>query len=194
MRASTSSRPGKTKGSPCAAMTAIVALVPGPASKRPRKPWSDTSIRPASHAHTAIAVFPLVAMGNGARAWIRVWAGPYPKRGSTRKCMATCPSMPSTRRTSSRSGPRTRPGSVITSVTRTRPVTVVNVVSRTLVSGRYRRWACAASSGPRSQVPPRSASRTRAKTLGESRFERHHQSTDPSLDTSAAVRPSPMTA
>ena len=41
--------------------------------------------------------------------------------------------------------------------------------------------------------PPLPSSRMAAKMLGESKFGRHSQSTDPSIPTSAAVRRLPMT-
>jgi hypothetical protein len=84
--------------------------------------------------------------------------------------------------------------SVIASVTRTAPEAVVKVVSRTFVPSSYRRSASNGSSGQSSKTPPRSASRSRPKTDGESTFGRQSQSIEPSSATRAAVRPSPIAA
>ena len=71
---------------------------------------------------------------------------------------------------------------------------VRNVVSRTFDESWYARSASNGSSGQSSKKPPRRASRIRENTAGESMSGRHSQSIEPSSATSAAVRPSPMTA
>ena len=79
------------------------------------------------------------------------------------------------------------------SVTVTTPVGVVKVVSRMLVSWTYA-W-CAPVYAPLGRMrnrPPMSWSRMAAKTLGESKRGRQHQSTEPSAPTSAAEDISPM--
>ena len=62
--------------------------------------------------------------------------GGVAERGRHAPGIGTRPATPSTRRISSRVGPRSWLGNAIASVTRTTPWPVVNVVSKTLVSGR----------------------------------------------------------
>jgi hypothetical protein len=58
----------------------------------------------------------------------------------------------------------------------------------------YRRRDDVTFSGEIPKCPPRSASRTRQKTAGESKRGKHAQSTEPSRETSAAEWQSPMIA
>ena len=81
----------------------------------------------------------------------------------------------------------------IKSVMVTMPAAVVKVVSRMLVSGRYS-WLVSnpGSTGLMRKRPPFSWSTMAAKTLGESKRGKQHQSTEPSVPTSAADAMSPI--
>ena len=77
---------------------------------------------------------------------------------------------------------------------RTVPSAVASVVSSTFVSPMYRREAVQGASVVIEKLPPRSRSRMAANTDGAEKLGRQSHSTAPARDTSAAVRPSPMTA
>jgi hypothetical protein len=74
------------------------------------------------------------------------------------------------------------------------PSSVTNVVSRMFVPGRYRRLTSYGGSGTSVNDPPRRASRSAPKTVGESTEGKGSQSIEPSRATSATVRPSPIAA
>ena len=76
IRRSTSSRPGKTSGSPYDALATSVDREPGRDSNRPVMPTASHSTGPASQVHTATAVPPLVATGKGTRGSMRVRSSP----------------------------------------------------------------------------------------------------------------------
>jgi hypothetical protein len=84
--------------------------------------------------------------------------------------------------------------SVRASVTRAAPDAVRNVVTSTFDASSYRRCAWNGSVGLSRIEPPRSGSRSRAQTEGESTSGRQSQSIEPSSATSAVVRPSPIAA
>jgi hypothetical protein len=79
------------------------------------------------------------------------------------------------------------------SVTVAVPDSVSNVVSRTFVRSTYAWSVSNVPVGVMANRPPRSGSRRRAKTLGESTYGRQHQSIEPSRFTSAHVSRFPMT-
>ena len=66
-------------------------------------------------------------------------------------------------------------------------------VTRTLLSGMYICLCCASYRLAMRNEPPFWSSRIAAKTLGESKCGRQHQSMDPSMPTRATVCRSPMT-
>ena len=84
--------------------------------------------------------------------------------------------------------------SVSASVTRTAPDAVRNVVTSTFDPSSYCRVASNGPVGSSRIEPPRSGSRIRAQTEGESTSGRHSQSIEPSSATKATVRPSPIAA
>jgi hypothetical protein len=67
-----------------------------------------------------------------------------------------------------------------------------NRVISTFVSGRYICFCRASWIGAIRKLPPLRSSRIAAKTLGESKAGRQHQSIEPSVPTSATVCMSPM--
>src|SRR5262245_50755707 len=80
----------------------------------------------------------------------------------------------------------------IKSVRRALPAGVKNLVSSTFDSGRYRLSVVCEDRGLIRQQPPRCGSSKAAKIAGLSNLGQHSQSIDPSCETSAAERQSPI--
>jgi hypothetical protein len=80
------------------------------------------------------------------------------------------------------------------SVRRRRPSSASKVVASTFDAARYERVALERPEGPMRNQPPLRASSRRQKRAGLSKRGQQHQSMEPSLETSAAVWPSPMSA
>ena len=191
-RASTCSRLGKTSGSWWAAHSAISADFDSRASKRPKIAPLPICASPASQER-----------GPGIRAAAGHWD--LPAALDPRRCGAVCeggsdppthrhaPVMPSIRRSArawvpdpnSAGRARRSPGQPPAGSEGGLEHIGVRQIAALHPRG---------SSGRSSNLPPRSASKTAANTLGESRFGRQSQSTDPSRATSATVRPSPIAA
>ena len=114
--------------------------------------------------------------------------------GVTRQRIGTRPATPSTRRISSRVGPRSWPGNAIASVTRTTPCAGGERGLQDVGVGQIAALHLRGDLGRQREAPPAIGVQDAANTLGESRSGRHSQSIDPSRATSATVRPSPIAA